>query len=87
MTARPTMTKDCWGLSCSQTQATMIGGKADSVAAWIPHQHIFNSKTAEVDEFEWAMNELADMCRTRRLRSRQSWRSLPKTAAIRLSLT
>src|ERR1700722_20225605 len=33
------------------------------VTAWIRYQRIFRSKTDEVDEFEWAMLEPADMCR------------------------
>jgi hypothetical protein len=41
----------------------MTSVKPDLMAAWIRYQHIFKSKTAEVDELEWAMIELADMCR------------------------
>jgi hypothetical protein len=37
--------------------------KPGLVAAWIQYQSIYKSKTAEVDELEWAMTELLDMCR------------------------
>ena len=33
------------------------------MAAWIRYQHIYGSKTEEVDELEWAMIELWDLCR------------------------